>query len=308
MTACLPVLCIIAAATVDVGHLCATEAQLQNAADAAATAAVMQMWKTRSAAGAESSARADAVAEAEAIADINHQGVDTQVQFGTWDENVFTPKDSLVSVNAVRVEVLRNDDAAAGPSQTFFAHIFGVDEVEQGAVAVARFRPRGMVPFSVWEPDVVGPGQTLTLYDDNQVVNGVFGLLDFNAGENATSDLVDWIDYGYRGPLWIDPEVGYLDIQGNPGWVDALGAPVQRKIDTAEPVVACVYSNVWGGGAGTIFRVVGFLEVIVTEQGHEKVDGENKKFIRAHVNAKYTPGNGNTKGKIREFMALQLVQ
>ena len=71
MAACLPVLCIIAAATVDVGHLCATKTQLQNAADAAAVAAVMQMWKTRSAALSESAARTAAIGEACTIADLN---------------------------------------------------------------------------------------------------------------------------------------------------------------------------------------------------------------------------------------------
>jgi hypothetical protein len=309
MAACLPVLCILAAATVDVGHLCTTKAQLQNAADAAATASVMELWEHRMNAEAESAARTAAVAEAGEMTNLNHAGVATQVEFGKWDETSFSPADDTVSVNAVKVTASRNAAAAAGPCDTFFAHMFGIDEVEEEAVAIARFRPKGFMPFSIYEPNVVGPGQELILYDDETVTPGVFGLLDFDGGSNSTDDLIDWINEGYLALLWIDPEVGYIDISGNPGWVDAIQSAVQGHVDVGDSVVACVYSDIWGTGSGTVFRIVGFIEIVITAQGQDKnLDGTMRKWMKAMVKSKYLPGNGTTKGTMKEFMKLQLVQ
>jgi hypothetical protein len=211
-------------------------------------------------------------------------------------------------VNAVRVTASRNSAASAGPCDTFFAGIFGLDQVEEDAVAIARFRPRGFMPFSIYEPNVVGPGQELVLYDDETIMPGVFGLLDFDGGNNSTEALIDWIDNGFMGMLWIDPEVGYIDISGNPGWVDAIQSSVQDHIKVGDSVVACVYSNIWGTGSGTTFRVVGFIEIVITAQGQDKLlDGTMRKWMKAMVKSSYVPGNGTTKGTMKDFMRLQLV-
>jgi hypothetical protein len=164
------------------------------------------------------------------------------------------------------------------------------------------------MPFAIYEDDITPPGTTVTLYDDNVIVPGVFGLLDFDGGENSTDDLVDWIDNGYGGELWIDPAVGYLLVEGNPGFVDALGKPVGDHVSVGDVVVACVYSEVWSGGANTTFKVIGFVPLVITEQGKEKVDGVMTKYIRATILGAYFVGSGNTAGSMQCFLEPRLVQ
>lgn len=305
----LPVLCGIAAIAIDVGLLCNSGSRLQNAADAASLAGVLELWDRRAEGDGETAARSAASAEAAAIVGANYSESGAEVAFGLWDGNSFTEADPSVAANAVRVRTSRNADAPGGADGTFFAGFFGLDAVSQQREAVARFRPRagGLIPFAVWEDDLVPVGEDLTLYDDTLLVPGVFGLLDFDGGANSADDLVEWVVNGYPGLIWIPPDPGYVVVEGNTGFVAAINGPVDDYIASGDVVVACVYTTVWGLGENTYFQVVGFVKLVITDRGMTNVDGVPKKYIQARVDGKYIPGSGDTSGTLRDFMSLQLV-
>jgi hypothetical protein len=301
-------LCLACALATDVGHLVMWRTQLQNAADAAALAAVMELWDQRADGANENGARAAALQDATSIAQTNAPGSRVEVVFGDWDGTQVIPLTDSYSADGVVVRAIRDADAPGGPVETFIASLLGLHTVEAQARAVARFRPKRLIPFSIYEPLIGGPGDPLTLYDDNLVTPGVFGLLDFNGGENATSDQVLWTTEGYQGPLNIDPVTGGIIIEGNTGWVDALSTPVSEHIEAGDTVVACVYDSVSGTGANTIFGIVGFVELVLTGQGKENIDGNPTKYVTAEVVGEYVPGTGETVGSMSGFMKLQLVQ
>jgi hypothetical protein len=305
----LPVFCGVAAIAIDVALLTNSGSRLQNAADAASLAAVLELWDQRAAGCDEEDARAAAEAEAASIVSENYPESGTDVAFGLWNGSSFTATGCPAPANAVRVRASRNAHAPGGADRTVFAGFFGIERVAQQREAVARFTPRsgGLIPFALWEGDLVPVGQYLTMYDDTQVTPGVFGLLDFDGGANSAGDLVEWTENGYPGLVWIPPDPGYLVVEGNTGFIAALNVPVDDHIQVGDTLIACVYANVWGTGENTYFQIVGFVKVVITARGHTHVDGEPKKFIEAQIAGKYIPGSGETTGTMRDFMDLQLV-
>ena len=170
--------CVLALA-LDVGHLAASKAKLQNSADAAALAALLELWQERALPRGEGEARVAAAAEAGRLVEFNDAGAGAQITFGTWDGSSFSAVGPDMAANAVKVQSYRNGEAPGGPVQTFFARIAGVDEVNQTAWAIARFQHKKLVPFSIYEEDIVPPGDSLELYNNTEETPGVFGLLDF---------------------------------------------------------------------------------------------------------------------------------
>lgn len=301
-------ICLVAALAVDVGHLLTSRARLQNGADSASLAALLEIWEQRGSAGGEHDARYYAQQEAEAIVQLNYPEAGIQVTFGVWDDGQFTPVDETVAAHAVKIKVCRNQSAPGGPDETFFAGLMGMGRVNQAASAVARYQPKGLIPFSIYEPYAGSPGDVMTLYDDTLVTPGVFGLLDFDGGENSAADQKDWTENGYEGSFNIDPETGYLVVEGNTGWVGSLNSAIDGHITEGDPVVACVYRTVSGTGANTIFEIVGFVQIVITDRGTVHEQGETKKYIEAMILGKYIVGSGQTVGSMRDFMRLQLVQ
>ena len=310
----LALLCVIAALTVDVGSLFVSRAKLQNSADAAAKAALLELWEERAKGEEEDCARLYAEGAAISIAHLNYSDAGREVVFGRWDGTQFTPCSTSIPANAVRVRAFRDSDALGGADPTFFGGAVGVDSVAQAVYSVARFRHKKLLPFAIYEPDIVGPGQTLELYNDTLVTPGVFGLIDFDGGQNAASDTVEWTRYGYEGPVYIDPTIGFLTFEGNPGFQNVLLGPIRELILAGEPCVAVVYRDCGDGGANTWFEVVGFVEIVITDVTTEFVGKNQNKleevilFVTARVEAKYIPGTGETQGTMRDFMRLQLVE
>jgi len=302
------ILCCLLALAVDVGCLTTSQARLQNGADAAALGTLLELWEQRAAGAEEQEARTVAEAEAADLVGHNRTGGAAEVEFGTWDGSLFTPVAHGVPANAVRVRSLRDATAPGGTVATFFGRFLGVEVVDQSAQAIARFQHKKLIPFCIYEDDVPGPGGDVTVYDDTIVAPGVFGLLDFDGGENSSDDQKNWVEYGYEGPFYIDPATGSLVIEGNPGFVASLDGPINDHIDAGDQVVACVYRDVWGGGAGTFFEVVGFVTLVLTDEGKTKIDGEPTKYVTGEVVSKYFPGTGQTQGAMRDIMHLRLVQ
>jgi hypothetical protein len=303
------VVAIVAAFSIDIGSFCYTSLRLQNAADAAALAGVLELWEERARwdMSGEQSCRNDACSEADALAQLNWRLARNEVSIGIWDEAQFTPVDDTLAANAVRVQAYRDGEAPGGPAPGFFCGIVGLDEVNMSAVAVARFRHRPLIPVAVHESLVGPPGSSITLYDDTEIAAGNCGLLDFNGGKKSASDTLDWMRYGYDSPLNIDPSLGCILIAGNPGLESTIILPLEYHIDTADMVCACIFRTVHGHGSWSELEVVGYVALVIT--GYATVDdsGDDLESVTATVMGSYLVGTGETEGLLRDVMLLQLV-
>jgi len=136
------VLLACVALAVDIGFLYVTRAQLQNAADAGALAAMAAIRDGESKTDARE--QAVAVAESNEAAGANVQlDPETDVVFGTYssEEQHFEPGGYFTDATAAKVIARRTGDSPAGPVPLFFAHIFGrsvADVVAEGVAAVGR--------------------------------------------------------------------------------------------------------------------------------------------------------------------------
>ena len=173
-SALLMVLVAVCVLTIDTGHMVTSQAELQNAADAAALAALLELWEQRASGQPEADARLAAAGEGLAIAQVNHAGAGIQATWGIWEDEQFVATDTSVPAHAVRVRAYRNHLAPGGSQPTFFAGLFGMEEVDQATSATARFNHKKLVPFAVHEPHVIGVavGEEVTFYDDSQEVAG----------------------------------------------------------------------------------------------------------------------------------------
>jgi Flp pilus assembly protein TadG len=165
---CLTMLIGFAALAVDVGYLYATRNELQNTADAAALAGAGFLGSTY--AGLTYSeqqnytfSRADIVNAVNTVAGKNKAAgtgvsiLDNDIIIGTWDPDTRIVTPTLTLPDAVRV-IARRDGSAENPVNTFFARIFGIDNVDVSAVATAALSGPSMAaegelktPFSLSE-------------------------------------------------------------------------------------------------------------------------------------------------------------
>ena len=296
------VLLAVAALVIDVGGLFVSKAGLQNAADAASNAGVLELWSARAAGSSEESARAAAQVEVERMTQLNYPEAGAEAEFGIWRDDAFLVRDHLVPANAVRVRTFRNESAPGGPDRTFFAGVLGIGEVDQAANATARYAHPALIPFSIFEDDAfdnVG-GPPVTFLNQEPVAPGVFGLIDFNGGAHADTDLRYWTEYGYDGPFDVDPDTGHIIVEGNTGWHGSLKPYVQAHIDSGEEVVGLIYGAISGQAADTIFDIVGFCTMVMT--------GITNHDISARITGVHVVGSGSTAGEMHDFMVLQIVE
>ncbi len=122
----------ITAFVVDAGHMSLTATQLQNAADAAALAGVMQLPQGTTAAVAEVQSTATENNAAGAPVTI----ATSDIEFGKFDTatRIFTPNDS--TVNALRVTARLHDQPY------LFAPVLGYGKYSQSRSAIAMLTPR----------------------------------------------------------------------------------------------------------------------------------------------------------------------
>jgi hypothetical protein len=298
----------VAALAIDVGNLCVESACLQNGADAASLASLLELWKQRglTANSDEQACRNAGAAEAAAFVDHNAAGAGAGVVFGVWDGSAFTPVDHTAAANAVRVRAFRAADAPGGQIPTVFGGLLGIRDADEQTSATARFRHPGLMPFAVKESAVGVPGTALVMYSDTLAAPGNCGLLDYNGGENSAADISAWTSGGYDGWFYIDPTIGYLDVEGTTGLKSMVVKPLDTHISVGDELVICLYSSVTGVGAGAIFRVIGYAGVRVTGYTLSKT-GEIAS-VGATVLSKYIVATGETEGPMANFMSLQLVE
>ena len=129
VTITLPLLIVLAALVVDFGFLVVVHSDLQNAADAAAIAAVKELDNGQ------------AVSTAIHFSHINHSGhgiitIDDDVQPGRFDISTRTFTSGAQPLNAVSVST-RRAESYGNPISLFFARSMGILEADVGATAVA---------------------------------------------------------------------------------------------------------------------------------------------------------------------------
>lgn len=311
----LAVLCVFAVLTVDMGHIMYVDAGLQNGADASSLACLLEVWEQRAAGEAEKTCRARAEAEALQIVQSNHPGSSCEVVWGYWIDGAFSadPEDDngtegkSIFADTVKIRACRDATSPGGPTRTFFGSVFGLDSMEQQAVATAHYRHPGLMPLAVFEDDIAPSGQQFVLYNETETVPGNCGLLDFNGGENSSTETVDWFQNGYHGPFEIDPDTGYISSPGTPGLKSVVKKPISYHITEGDTVTACVYSSVTEQGSSASYTVVGFVAVRLDAITMDK-KGEEIVSVSATTKSKYIPDTGETDGMMRDFMRLELVR
>ncbi len=298
----------MAAVAIDVGDMCYRSARIQNGADSASLASLLELWDQReqTSNSDEQSCRNAGTAEATAFVNHNATGAGTQVEFGVWDESTFTPVDHTVPADAIRVHAFRTASAPGGQIPNTFAGLLGFSKVDVRTSATARFVHPGLMPFAVDQSAVGEPGTGLVMYSDTLAAPGNCGLLDYNGGENSAADVSDWTANGYDGRFYIDPTVGYLDVEGTTGLKSMLVSPLTPHISAGDELVICMYSSVTGVGAGAEFRVIGYAGVRVT--GYTLSKKGELVSVSAVVLSKYVVATGETEGPMTNFMVLQLVE
>jgi len=293
----LGVLAVIASLTIDVGHMFAENAKLQNAADAATVAAAQELIAQRQDEADETTARCAAATEGAAIAALNSADAGVQVNFGSYDSatEVFTVEGTEVEATAIQVNTYRNDSAPGGPLSLFFSSVMGLDSVEVGSSAVCDMFDNiyaigsDLRPFAVPSGCIAGvqPGETF-VFDiaqgewcfegELEVSPGNFGWLNLDGGANTTGELADWVQNGYPELFIIDPDTGHIWIDGTPGLRAALKDELESVV--GRPMFMCVYDTMEGNGANAEFRVVTFAGVTILEVD---VTG-NDKHITCQLN------------------------
>lgn len=291
---CIVVIMGFAALSVDMGMVLTAESELQNAADAAAFAAVPGLFDEDYNASEQ---------EAMTFAQLNTcltQSVllsAADIQFGTYDFDQLTfvpaPMGSPSGSNAVRVVAQRSQGSQQGPLPLFFGGAlgFGSIDVEASTIAAVDSRITGydgsavgnLLPFVVHTSQVPPMGSPFDLYPNHPnaidpSAPGNFGLLDLNSSNPGTPVLRDWIDYGYPDGVEIPPS-GHLFIDGRPGLANTLKSNVQSRI--GDTVVVAVHAGVTGSGSNAVYDVMTLLAVeILSVTGN----GTNLKIV---VEAEY---------------------
>lgn len=158
-------------------------------------------------------------------------------------------------------------------SPAFFGGIFGSDEVSIGEQARAMVGPAGTVvglrPFAICQAmaDLVksNPGQLHTFDFDNANLGcgyspGNWALLDFNGGNNATTEVSQWIQDGYSGPISVSPPVL---IDGNPGAPNPGAFQTEMGLMMGDDIVLPVFDQFLPGqnGGNAQLRITGFVSV-----------------------------------------------
>jgi hypothetical protein len=251
-----------AAMVIDLGWLFVVRGELQNAADAGALAGVVELVNN-----GEDFAQTIAVTFA--------------TEDGQFRLNRTSPKADAVDVTVLGPETLqvlisRAEGTAAGPVPTIFARIWGKETAEVRAVAVATLDhrvvgvgPGILLPIGVkdtWLVDGDGDGlpDPKDIYPHIQSESN-FGLLDLDGGANSNDDIKKWIEYGYDDYLII-PEDGCkcLKLEGDPG---ISGGSLTTFLESQynNRVVLPVFNKVTGAEAGTLYHVIGFVGVIITD-------------------------------------------
>ena len=130
-------------------------------------------------------------------------------------------------------------------------------------------------PFAVHKDDVVPEGESMIVYPGSQFSAGFFGLVNFDGGAFPTKEAEEWILSGFQEGVAIDPDTGYVWIQGGTGLRKGLDRAADQIL--GQEIAVPVYDQVTGQGHNTMLRVIGFIvgtlvESSLGEGGYIRID------------------------------------
>ena len=275
---------------VDLGHIFVTKAELQNTADSAAMASIIEVMQ-----GGVDTAQQVAVdfGQVHQVAGSPILVNPNDIVFGSYDFDASQFQANGLPTNAVEVTARRADGALSGALPLFFADLFGKNfsNVTATSRAVLDSRVTGLntgnqlLPYSVLKDlvDENGDGQ----FDVGRVLDvfpghyapGNFGFLDLNNGSNGTPDLADWIENGYDGDFIIPPG-GSLEIEGNPG-IHAASLLSSFLSVVGQERFLPVHDAVTSQGANATYNVVAILAVRIL--GVKLTGPQSQRYINVEI-------------------------
>lgn len=253
----------IAALVVDLGQIIAVKGELQNGADAGALAGVVDLVYFGTTEG-----------ESTAVA--------YTTQPGHYHITNPSPASDAVNVSVqgpekLQVKVRRAQGTSAGPVPTFFARIWGTDNTDVRALAVATVDrkvigtgPGNLLPYGIHKQLVDANGDGV--YDVGNTIDvyphawspGNFGVLDLDGGSNSNSDTVSWTENGFDQSFVIPQAQGHINVLGDTGISgDSLSGAISSRI--GDRLLFPVFDEVSGEGSGSSFRVIDMVGIVIQD-------------------------------------------
>ncbi|MBI4116016.1 MAG: Tad domain-containing protein [Candidatus Omnitrophica bacterium] len=273
----------------DLGHIFVTKSELQNTADAASLAAVVDIPQ------GETVARQKALVFGEShwVAGSQILIADPDIRFGNYDFQTSQTDWGAQPFNAVEVKAKRVTDSPSGPLPLFFAQLFGKDfsNVEASARAVLdrhvvgvkgknRLIPYSVIDFVVDE-DFDGNfdlGKIINIHPRNDAP-GNFGFLDLDGGSNDIPELRLYIEEGYDKDFTI-PVGGSVPVLGSPG-INGVSVLASFNNILNEVVFLPVHDHVEFEGDQGTFNVIAILAVRIKEV---KLNGAiTQRYIKTEI-------------------------
>jgi len=262
----------VAAVGVDGGRVFVERQQIRTAAEAAALGGAIAWMRTGSACG---TAVTDLVA-----ANASSTATSTCTTVGSRYSGVVT--------------VTADDDVSAmfgsviGRSSS---HVSSTASVRVGAAGSATgLRPTALCEdnpaLAAWRASGFSTTEVFTIGIDDACgdLPGNWGVLDFDGGANATSDLQEWIDTGWSGTVSIGQE-----FSGDPG----IPSPALHMDSVVgETITVPVYDDERDEGANSIYRVSGFATmtvISVTLNGSASARNITVRFATSTANGAPSP-------------------
>lgn len=277
------------ALVVDLGHIFVTRAELQNAADSAALASVVELRNGISAARQ----KAFDFGQAHAVAGSLIAIASSDVVFGHYNLTTNQFQTDALKTNAVQVTTRRTEGSPSGPLALFFARLFNKYFSNVQATSRAVLDPRvvgvhgknRLLPYSVInfvvDQDLDGK------YDLGSVINihprsdapGNFGFLDLDGGSNDVPELRQYIENGYDKDFVIPPG-GSAPVYGSTG-IDGNSLLTSFNHIVGEEVFLPVHNWVKYEGSNAIFNVISILAVKVLDV--KLVGNIDKRYVKVKL-------------------------
>lgn len=201
---------------------------------------------------AQAAADAAALAGAQALPADPSQAVTLAQQYGaangggTLSASVST---GLETDDTITVHV-------AQPAPLFFARVLDIGSVTAAADAAARAgvpsEVNSLSPIAVKTTSVAPFGRPVTLSISKNGAPGSFDIVDLNGGNNASTQIADWINNGYNGYLGLGT---YPSDPGN-NLSSQTQAALSNRLGTN--ILLPVYSSLTMNGGNAVYTIVGW--------------------------------------------------
>lgn len=288
-----------AALAVDLGHAYSERRLAQNAADAAATAAVrMVRISDPSTPGSTIYNEVVRVAGLNGNAQVDFSNtLFLDVNGGSLGQaNAYSGGLGSVAGIQVKTDISYN---------TFFAGIVGMSVLTSGGKATAMSMEiqdvgsMGLRPIAVYNQTFVADGHTTyDLFDNGQNSPGNFGWLNLD----GSKDVSDWLEYGFSGSYqyWTDPNGSSSSGPSFPlpSWLQGLtgirvgqvDGPLSDLVANGTDITVPVFDDVTGNGNNTKYHIVGIAEFVVT---YDDMHG-NPKEVKGLFQRWVGPGDASS--------------